>query len=388
MFLSSLKNGIVPLFLSATFVAKNPERYIDGMEAILQIPDVFLLLDTPRGHPWNPWKHELPVASEHSTQPAAGAPTGAETRDDSTPGLQADTDNQESPDQQAARPPAIQLMVPKMLAAVSEIHARQTEVPLSDTARGHCEGTTGTGPGQTVQPEAENMQDAIDQGAPQSFVEIADTARLLYTFYPKDAADYHCAKSGLQFVRDAAYRTPGPEQSSNAFPAKGTMLYAAMADYNCRSDQCHSMAMVVCNLGRAVATLLPALWPSLRLVGVGARWHEDDKFNWDAAIGELRQIEAAALNATQVTPAPGPTAGNADLTPLAAKPKQRERKGARSPRLWQIAAETRLLPKVLGDMYRHREVMSRGAELVLEAYKAGAFRGDSPLAELGLRIRH
>jgi hypothetical protein len=67
---------------------------------------------------------------------------------------------------------------------------------------------------------------------------------------------------------------------------------------------------------------------------------------------------------------------------------KRGRKGARSNRLREIAAEIRLLPQVLGDMYGHREVMSRGAELLLEAYKAGAFRGGSPLAELGLRIRH
>lgn len=57
-------------------------------------------------------------------------------------------------------------------------------------------------------------------------------------------------------------------------------------------------------------------------------------------------------------------------------------------RLRQIAAELRMLPDVLGEPYGYLEVMRRGAELVREAFGAGAFRAGSPLAELGIEIRH
>jgi hypothetical protein len=164
----------------------------------------------------------------------------------------------------------------------------------------------------------EIMADVLRQRIPQSFVEIADTARILYTFYPQDAAEYRRAKSGLEFVRDAVWRA-NPEQATNAFPEKGTMLYDALYTYKWRSDHCCELAVTTNNLGLATATLLPGLWPSLRLVGSGGRWHEAEEFNWDAAIGELRQIEAAALSAAMAGPAPDQRTGNATPSP-AAKP--------------------------------------------------------------------
>ncbi len=179
------------------------------------------------------------------------------------------------------------------------------------------------------------MADEFRQRIPQSFVEIADTARLLYTFYQKGTAEYHRAKSGLEFVRSAIWRT-NPEQATNAFPAKGTMLYDALHDYKCRSEHCCEHAMMVASLGYAVATLLPGLWPSLRLVGGGEQWHEAEEFNWDAAIGELRQIEAAALSAAyNATPSPavppkqGEGTGNGTPSP-AAKQRQSEGNGGTS----------------------------------------------------------
>ena len=175
------------------------------------------------------------------------------------------------------------------------------------------EGSSGAGEvpmPPTAKTKGEIMKDAIQQRVPQSFVEIADTARLLYSCYPKDATEYRRAKSGLEFCRNAAWRAD-PEQATNAFPAKGTILYDALHDYTCQSDHCREMAMAVGNLGLAVAQQLPALWPSLRLIGVGMRWHEDEGFNWDAAIGELRQIEAAALSASLATPVSDKGTGNA-----------------------------------------------------------------------------
>ena len=186
-----------------------------------------------------------------------------------------------------------------------------TSMPKQDEGKGGA-GVALTA--QTTEARCDTVQDTIRQRIPQSLMEIADTARLLYTFYQKGAADYRRAKSGLEFVRNAVWRA-NPEQATNAFPEKGTMLHDALHDYKCRSEHCYEMAMTVGNLGHATATLLPGLWPSLRLVGLGARWHEDEEFNWDAAIAELRQIEAAALSAAHntslITPAPDQGTGNA-----------------------------------------------------------------------------
>jgi hypothetical protein len=57
-----------------------------------------------------------------------------------------------------------------------------------------------------------------------------------------------------------------------------------------------------------VAGQLPALWAELRLVQIGVRWHEDPEFDWGAAVGELRRIEAEALRAAdQAGGRPGTT---------------------------------------------------------------------------------
>ena len=170
-------------------------------------------------------------------------------------------------------------------AAVADLLEGGT--PPKTTSEDQSEGT-----------DATDLQEAAR--VPQSFTEIADTARILYTFYKNNADEYRRAKSGLQFVRDALYRTD-PEQASTAFPPKGSMLDAALRDYTCQSERCAKKLKMVGNLATATATLLPALWPSLRLVGGESRWHEDEGFNWDAAIEELRKIEAAAIS-THSTP--------------------------------------------------------------------------------------
>jgi hypothetical protein len=221
------------------------------------------------------------------------------------------------------KPPSVSVLRIVLLiddpdAVPSDFHQewKQIKAPLQQAAIEMRNNKPPADSGLPVQQKGEIMVDGFRQRIPQSFVEIADAARLLYTFYPQNAAEYRRAKSGLKFVRNAIYRG-NPEEASNAFPAKGTMLYDALHDYGCRSEHCREEAMTVGNLGHSVATLLPGLWPSLRLVAPGARWHENEEFDWDAAIGELRQIEAAALSAAHnsaLTP-PTPDQGTGNATP-------------------------------------------------------------------------
>ncbi len=189
---------------------------------------------------------------------------------------------------------ALEKAVGKIEIALVRLRGKVADsTPKPDKSEGKGGAGAASTP-QTTEARCDTVQDTIQQRIPQSLVEIADTARILYTCYPQAADEYRRAKSGLELVQNEVWRV-NPEQATNAFPAKGTMLYAAKQDYNHHSEHCYEMALMVGNLGLAAATLLPGLRPSLRLVELGARWHEDKEFNWNAAIGELRQIEAAAL---------------------------------------------------------------------------------------------
>ena len=89
---------------------------------------------------------------------------------------------------------------------------------------------------------------------------IADWARILYTAYPGDAAKFCHNPSAL----------------------------------NC--EICESSVVMQDRLAAAVAEQMPEIWPQLRLVSRSAIWHADPTFDWAAAEGELRRIEAAALS--------------------------------------------------------------------------------------------
>ena len=89
---------------------------------------------------------------------------------------------------------------------------------------------------------------------------IADWARILYTAYPGDAVKFCHNPSAL----------------------------------NC--EICESSVVMQDQLAAAVAEQMPEIWPQLRLVSRSAIWHADPTFDWAAAEGELRRIEAAALS--------------------------------------------------------------------------------------------
>lgn len=123
-----------------------------------------------------------------------------------------------------------------------------------------------------------------------TFVEIADRARCIYGFYPAAAADLARHKIALQEWSnlDVAGRLGDHERQ---------YLRDLTDAYKASAAGCLRQARGLGDLALAVAKCLPALWPQLQLVEVGARWHEAEGFDWDAGIAELRSIEAAALSA-------------------------------------------------------------------------------------------
>lgn len=123
-----------------------------------------------------------------------------------------------------------------------------------------------------------------------SLTEIADRARILYTAYPQASAEYARDKRNLEDWQnlESLGRVKGHEKDY------GRDL---LEHYKESAASCARWAQWVAELALIVAQRLPSLWPQLRLVQVGARWHEGQGVDWDAAVAELRAIEAAALQA-------------------------------------------------------------------------------------------
>jgi hypothetical protein len=114
------------------------------------------------------------------------------------------------------------------------------------------------------------------------FTEIADRARLLYSSYPEMAERY---RNHAEILRD--YRsTPGYERHVDD----------ARHNYRSYAAVCRQYDDLLSELAQLVPKHLPDVWPQLRLVALGARWYEQQDFDWAGGVKELRQIEAAALS--------------------------------------------------------------------------------------------
>lgn len=114
------------------------------------------------------------------------------------------------------------------------------------------------------------------------FTEIADRARLLYSFYPEMAERY---RNHAEILRD--YRsTPGYERHVDD----------ARHNYRSYAAVCRQYDDLLSELAQLVPKHLPDVWPQLRRVTLGARWYEQQDFDWAGGVIELRQIEAAALS--------------------------------------------------------------------------------------------
>ena len=126
-----------------------------------------------------------------------------------------------------------------------------------------------------------------------SLIEIADEARLIRTWYSEAASDYRKAAEALQSIRDMRSMGRTPQVGDAERERDAAEAYAAHA------KRCGECSQRLGELALVVAKKLPSLWGELRLVGSGARWHETPDFDWDAAIAELRRIEAEALAAAE-----------------------------------------------------------------------------------------
>jgi hypothetical protein len=118
---------------------------------------------------------------------------------------------------------------------------------------------------------------------------------LLYGWYPEAAAKYAKSKAALH---DARRRRGEDEQDIEA---------GALFHFKDAAESCRQCAKRIGDLALVVARVFPDLWPQIRLVEVGARWHEESNLHWDVAVAELRRIEAVALASNDnhvITPSP------------------------------------------------------------------------------------
>ncbi|HLA83276.1 MAG TPA: hypothetical protein VJL29_00665 [Thermoguttaceae bacterium] len=122
--------------------------------------------------------------------------------------------------------------------------------------------------------------------------DVAGTARLLYSLYPQAAADLARARGRLADLRgDVAFMERYQDDWRNA-------VKDAERDESGAIERCEQCAQQLNKLAVLTARQFPNLWPELRLVSLrigSAAWHEKTEFDWDAGVGELRRIEAAAL---------------------------------------------------------------------------------------------
>lgn len=110
------------------------------------------------------------------------------------------------------------------------------------------------------------------------FAAIADQARFLAYAYPTAAEDYRKRCEVLQWTRD---------YSPNDTPSEWQNVLKL--DANCGEYRKRLVDLV-----RLIRVHLPDVYPRLRVVPEVGPWHSIQDFDWGAAIGELRTIEAAA----------------------------------------------------------------------------------------------
>lgn len=109
--------------------------------------------------------------------------------------------------------------------------------------------------------------------------ELAELARLIYSGYRESTDAFRKDTEALQVIRDT------PALAEHEAGARQNLILRG----NVQGKYVQSLG----DLANAVCKQLPELWPTLRLVGSGVRWHDDPAFDWAAGIAELRQIEAA-----------------------------------------------------------------------------------------------
>lgn len=126
-----------------------------------------------------------------------------------------------------------------------------------------------------------------------TLVRIADLARTLRAACPGDVANLRDAGETLQRCRDE------PEHTTARLTAN------ARHAYNAYRANCDQYAGLVCDLLKLVYQQLPAEGRTLREL---SRVDEPlDRWDWNAAAGELHGIEVAALAATPTTESPAAT---------------------------------------------------------------------------------
>jgi len=113
------------------------------------------------------------------------------------------------------------------------------------------------------------------------FAEVANLARVIRSAYPREAKELKQYAESLAAVR--RYGSPQDEQSA---------LHASLScEKICRWYGCEQLPA----LSIAVAERWPDLFKRMRAVGSIRAWHDTDDFDWESAVGELREIEAVAL---------------------------------------------------------------------------------------------
>jgi hypothetical protein len=115
------------------------------------------------------------------------------------------------------------------------------------------------------------------------FKTIVYQAGLLAYAYPKTAESYRQQCETLQWVRKYA-----PEE----VPSERKNLHKTAAN----GEEYRKLLLTLVSL---VRVNLPDVYSKLRVVPEVGPWHTMQDFDWDAAIGELRTIEAAAAQSRE-----------------------------------------------------------------------------------------
>lgn len=114
------------------------------------------------------------------------------------------------------------------------------------------------------------------------YLRIAELSRVVGESYPQAAAEFQRARQILQDVRQDGL----------------TECFAdAQQHFRACEAVCTDFAEKLSDLAELTCQHLPKVWLRLRFVVVfGTRWHEEEAFDWDAAVGELRTIESEAAS--------------------------------------------------------------------------------------------
>jgi hypothetical protein len=190
-----------------------------------------------------------------------------------------------------------------------------------------------------------------------AFKLIADQARLLYTGYQAAANDLHCAEQRLQGLRrNTLLQERFPDLWQEQVANEERYLPGKI-------DACDRYQFRLNQLTLHVPQRLPKVWPALRLVKLrleqGAAWHEIPNFDWDAAEGELRSIEAAAEAARS----------SGDKTP------RRPRKKLAPRKLTEIQRKTlEVVAECKGNVAKAAGRLGKDPKTVKEAYRTALLK--------------